>query len=386
MATQLTEQQLIDSDIEAYLRKHEEKELLRFVTVGSVDDGKSTLIGRLLYESHGVYEDQLASVKKASEHKGSAGGEIDFALITDGLRSEREQGITIDVAYRYFNTERRKFIIADTPGHVQYTRNMATGASTADVGIILIDARQGVLQQSRRHAYIASLLGIPNLLVAVNKMDLVDYSPERYEEIAEEFRGFVANLNFTNVTFIPVSALKGDNVVHNSDRTPWYQGKTILQHLETVPIEENLKSEDFYFPVQYVIRPNLDFRGFSGTIASGEIGVGEEIIVLPSGKSSRVKSIVTYDGELRSAFQDQAVTITLEDEIDISRGDVLVKPENPFHLTHRFTSHLVWMNEEGLKPGKAYWVKQASSLYQGSVSQIAYRVNMDDLSQEKPKP
>jgi sulfate adenylyltransferase large subunit len=289
MATQLTSQQLIDSDIEAYLRKHEEKELLRFVTVGSVDDGKSTLIGRLLYESHGVYEDQLASVKKASEHKGSAGGEIDFALITDGLRSEREQGITIDVAYRYFNTEKRKFIIADTPGHVQYTRNMATGASTADVGIILIDARQGILQQSRRHAYIASLLGIPNLLVAINKMDLVDYSPERYEEIAGEFQSFAASLIFTDVTFIPVSALMGDNVVHRSERTAWYQGKTILEHLETVPIQENIKAQEFYFPVQYVIRPNLDFRGFSGTIASGEIGVGEEIIVLPSGKSSRVK-------------------------------------------------------------------------------------------------
>ena len=375
----MTEDELIDSDILGYLKKHETKELLRFVTVGSVDDGKSTLIGRLLYETKGVYEDQLASVKKVSESKGNVQEGIDFSLITDGLKSEREQGITIDVAYRYFSTEKRKFIIADTPGHVQYTRNMATGASTADVAIILIDARLGVLQQSRRHAYIASLLGIRNLLVAVNKMDLQEYNRDVFKRIKDEFSGFVEFLHFENLSFIPVSALKGDNIVRKSSHTDWYEGETVLHYLETVPIEQSFKPEEFYFPVQYVIRPDLHFRGFSGTLYSGEISTGDEIIVLPSGKSSQIKSIETYDGKLDRAFCTQAVTLTLKDEIDISRGDVLVKPDNPFHMSHRLRAHLVWMHEDGLKKGRPYSIKHAGNIYQGSFKSIEYKIDMDTL-------
>ena len=341
----MTEKLITEAEVLDYLKRHEAKGLLRFVTVGSVDDGKSTLIGRLLYESKGVYEDQLASVKKATQSKGNVlEGDIDFSLITDGLKSEREQGITIDVAYRYFSTEKRKFIIADTPGHVQYTRNMATGASTADAAIILIDARLGVLQQSKRHAYILSLLGIPNLMVAVNKMDLKNYREGVFKEIKKEFAEFVKPLSFKDVNFIPVSALKGDNIVKKSKATPWYEGKTVLDYLETVKIEGSPELDSFFFPVQYVIRPNLTFRGYAGTIASGKIKPGDEILALPSAKMSRIKSIETFEGTLDNASKDQAVTLTLEDEIDISRGNVLVKPNNPFHVSHKLRAHLVWMS------------------------------------------
>ena len=378
----IKEQEWITKDVEAYLRAHEEKELLRFVTVGSVDDGKSTLIGRLLYETQGVYEDQLASVKKATEFKGSSGLDIDFALITDGLKSEREQGITIDVAYRYFTTSKRKFIIADTPGHVQYTRNMATGASTADVAIILIDARLGVLEQSRRHAFIASLLGISKLLVAVNKMDLVDFSKPRFEEIQHGFREFLTSLDFKETVFFPISALQGDNIVRPSDNTPWFSGGTILSYLETTPVQLSINGEHFYYPVQYVIRPHLNYRGFAASIASGKVAVGDEIVSLPSGKSSRIKSIDTWEGALPAAHAPLSVTLTLEDELDISRGDVIVKSQNHFHVTHHLEAELVWMHEEELKVGKPYWVKLGSSTVTAVVQSIHHRVNMQSLAQE----
>src|SRR5581483_11033164 len=295
-----------------------ERGLLRFSTAGSVDDGKSTLIGRLLYDSRGVYEDQLASVRKSAINRSS--GPIDFSLITDGLRAEREQGITIDVAYRYFATARRKFIIADTPGHEQYTRNMATGASTADLAIVLVDARKGVLPQSRRHAFIASLLGIPRAVVAVNKMDLVDFSREIFERIEADFRGFARALDFRELRFIPISALDGDNVVSASARTPWYEGPSLLDYLETAPAAEDHDAQPFRFPVQYVIRPTLDFRGYAGQVAAGVVRPGDAVTVLPSGRTSRVRSIVTYDGDLAEAFAPMSVTLTLEDELDISRG------------------------------------------------------------------
>ncbi|HEY1242820.1 MAG TPA: GTP-binding protein, partial [Bryobacteraceae bacterium] len=300
-------------------------ELLRFTTAGSVDDGKSTLIGRLLYDSKGAYEDQLASIRKVTKNQTSGG--LDLSLLTDGLRAEREQGITIDVAYRYFSTPRRKFIIADTPGHEQYTRNMATGASTADLAVILIDARAGVLPQSRRHAYIASLLGIPHLVAAVNKMDLVDFREDVFTRIRDEFSSFAEGLGAYDIQFIPMSALEGDNVVRRSDRTPWYDGPSLLEHLETVPLADPRHAEDFRFPVQYVIRPNLDFRGFAGQIASGTIRRGDPVAVLPSGRTSRIRSIVTWESELEEAFAPMSVTLCLEDEIDISRGDMLVAPD-----------------------------------------------------------
>ena len=317
------EKDLIRDDIEAYLAKYRKKELLRFVSVGSVDDGKSTLIGRILYDTGMVFEDQMAAVRAASQSE-----EPDLALLTDGLKAEREQGITIDVAYRYFATDKRKFIIADTPGHIQYTRNMVTGASTADVALILIDARHGVLQQSRRHAYIASLLGIPHLAVCVNKMDLKDYSQEVYDEICADFMEFGKTLRFKDIQFFPVSALVGDNVVSDSDSTPWYDGPNVLEYLETVPVFADRNFDDFRYPVQYVIRPDLDYRGFAAEVSSGVIAKGDEIVALPSGKTSKVKAIDTYDGELEEAFAGQSVTIRLEDEIDISRGDMIVKPGN----------------------------------------------------------
>jgi bifunctional enzyme CysN/CysC len=314
---------LIRDDIEAYLAKYRKKELLRFVSVGSVDDGKSTLIGRILYDTGMVFEDQMAAVRAASQSE-----EPDLALLTDGLKAEREQGITIDVAYRYFATDERKFIIADTPGHIQYTRNMVTGASTADVALILIDARHGVLQQSRRHAYIASLLGIPHLAVCVNKMDLKDYSQEVYDAISADFMEFGKTLRFKDIQFFPVSALVGDNVVSDSENTPWYDGPSVLGYLETVPVFADRNFDDFRYPVQYVIRPDLDYRGFAAEVSSGVIAKGDDIVALPSGKESKVKAIDTYDGELEEAFAGQSVTIRLEDEIDISRGDMIVKPGN----------------------------------------------------------
>jgi sulfate adenylyltransferase large subunit len=372
------EKDLIRDDIEAYLAKYRKKELLRFVSVGSVDDGKSTLIGRILYDTGMVFEDQMAAVRAASKDE-----EPDLALLTDGLKAEREQGITIDVAYRYFATDKRKFIIADTPGHIQYTRNMVTGASTADVALILIDARHGVLQQSRRHAYIASLLGIPHLAVCVNKMDLKDYSQEVYEEISADFMEFGKTLRFKDIQFFPISALVGDNVVSDSENTPWYDGPNVLGYLETVPVFADRNFDDFRYPVQYVIRPDLDYRGFAAEVSSGVITKGDDIVALPSGKESKVKAIDTYDGELEEAFAGQSVTIRLEDEIDISRGDMIVKPGNLPRVTRRFDAHLVWMHERPLDTEKAYLVKHTTQTVRAQIDKIHFEVDMDTL-EEKP--
>ncbi len=371
--------ELIASDIDAYLAQHEQKELMRFITCGSVDDGKSTLIGRLLYDAKMIYEDQLASIKQASAKHGTTGGDFDPALLTDGLREEREQGITIDVAYRYFSTAKRKFIIADTPGHVQYTRNMATGASTADLAVILIDARRGVLTQTKRHTFISSLLGIRHILVAINKMDLVDYSQEVFEEIRSDYQDFAARLDIPDLHFIPLSALKGDNVVDRSENMPWAQGSTLMSFLENVYIGSDRNLEDFRFPVQNVLRPHLDFRGFSGTIASGIVRKGDEILALPSRKTSRVKSIVTYDGDLEEAFSPQAVTLTLEDEIDISRGDIIVRPGNTPRVEQEFDAMIVWMDEQPLVPGKQYMFKHTTKLATGSIETLRYQVDVNTL-------
>ncbi len=371
--------ELIATDIDAYLRQHENKELLRFLTCGSVDDGKSTLIGMLLYESKMIYEDQLAAVEQASTIHGTTGGAFDPALLTDGLKAEREQGITIDVAYRYFSTAKRKFIIADCPGHEQYTRNMATGASTCDLAIILIDARQGVLTQTKRHSFIVSLLGIKHVLVAVNKMDLVDFSQDRFEEIVREYRDFATRLEMPDQHFIPISALQGDNLLEHSPRTPWYEGSTLMHHLENVHIASDRNLIDFRLPVQYVNRPHLDFRGFCGTIASGVIHQGDEVMVLPSRRKSRVKSIVTYEGELPEAFAPLAVTLTTEDEIDISRGDMIVRPDNLPTVTDKFEATIVWMSDEPLLPGKEYWVKHANKLSAGRISTLRYHIDVNTL-------
>ena len=347
-----------------------------------MDDGKSTLIGRLLYDSKGVYEDQLASVRKATRNLTTGG--LDLSLLTDGLRAEREQGITIDVAYRYFATPKRKFIIADTPGHEQYTRNMATGASTADLAIILVDARLGVLPQSKRHAYIASLLGIPHLVVAINKMDLVGFSESVFHEIQTEFTAFARQLGARDLRFIPISALEGDNVVAASTRTPWYHGPTLLTHLETVPVHHQ-NHADFRFPVQYVIRPDLDFRGFAGQIASGTIRRGDPIHVLPSGRTSQVKSIVTYDGELEDASAPMSITVCLEDEVDISRGDMLVPPGSGPHVSGQFEAITVWMNEKPLEPQRPYLLKHTSQTVRARVTAIRHRVDINTLHHE-PAP
>ncbi|MEO7033237.1 MAG: sulfate adenylyltransferase subunit CysN [Polyangiaceae bacterium] len=373
-----TEQEQISNDILGYLEQHQQKELLRFVSVGSVDDGKSTLIGRLLHDTHGIYEDQLSAVKRASNR---AGMEIDFSLFTDGLKAEREQGITIDVAYRYFSTAKRKFIIADTPGHVQYTRNMATGASTANVAIILIDARLGVLQQSRRHAYIASLLGIPHLFVGINKMDLENYSQDVFNRIREEFAAFLAPLGFKGVRFIPMSALKGDNVVHRSASMPWYDGNTLLEHLESVPIASDWNHKDFRYPVQYVLRPDLNYRGFSGAIASGVVNKGDKVMVLPSGRTSTVIAIDTFDGEKEQAFAPMSVTLRLADEIDISRGDMIVHPDNLPRVGQRFETMLVWLSERALDRQKAYLLKHTTQMVRASVEHVSYTTDLETLKQ-----
>jgi sulfate adenylyltransferase large subunit len=376
--TASAEEELIDKDILGYLKRHESKELLRFVIVGSVDDGKSTLIGRLLFELQAVYEDQLEAVRKATT---MVGVPIDFSLITDGLEAERAQGITIDVAYRYFTTEKRKFIVADTPGHTQYTRNMVTGASTADVGVILIDARLGVLEQSRRHAYIASLLGIPHLLVAVNKMDLKGYAQETYDAICTEFRAFTKQLNFKDVTFVPVSALLGENVVQRGANMPWYQGPTVLGFLETVPIAEDRNLRDFRYPVQYVLRPNLNYRAFAGQIASGMVKKGDTVMILPSGKTSRVKALDTYSGELEEAFAPQSIAIRLEDEIDCSRGDMIVLPDNRPRITRTFDAHVVWMHEHALDPKKSYFLKHTSQMTRMQVDNVHCKVDLHTLQE-----
>ncbi|VTT97071.1 adenylylsulfate kinase : Sulfate adenylyltransferase subunit 1 OS=Singulisphaera acidiphila (strain ATCC BAA-1392 / DSM 18658 / VKM B-2454 / MOB10) GN=cysN PE=3 SV=1: GTP_EFTU: GTP_EFTU_D2: APS_kinase [Gemmataceae bacterium] len=371
---------LANEDIHSYLARHQKKELLRFLTCGSVDDGKSTLIGRLLHDTKMIYEDQLAAVKRDSEKVGTTGaGEIDLALLTDGLKAEREQGITIDVAYRYFSTDRRKFIIADTPGHEQYTRNMATGASTCQLAIILIDARHGVQTQTRRHSFIVSLLGIRHVVVAINKMDLVGHSQEVFERIRAEYTGFVAKLDLPDITFIPMSALKGDNVAARSEKTPWYHGPALLDHLETVHIASDRNLADLRFPVQYVIRPNLDFRGFAGTIASGTVRTGDEVMVLPSGKRSRVKSIVTYDGDLDEAFAPQAVTLTLADEVDVSRGDMLVRPDSPPHVSSQIEAMVVWMAEQPLVPGRTYTLKHTTRQVSAEVGAFRYGVDVNTL-------
>ena len=344
---------------------------LKFITCGSVDDGKSTLSGRLLVDSKSVLQDHLAGVQRQ--------GETDLALLTDGLSAEREQGITIDVAYRYFSTESRKFIIGDSPGHEQYTRNMATGASTCQLAIILIDARHGVQTQTRRHSYIVSLLGIRHVVVAINKMDLVGHSQEVFERIKDDYTGFVAKLNLPDITFIPMSALRGDNVVSRSDAMPWYSGPPLLDHLETVHIASDRNLTDLRFPVQYVLRPNLDFRGFSGTVASGIVRKGDEVMVLPSGKLSRVKSIVTYDGELEEAFAPQAVTVTLTDEVDVSRGDMLVRPDSPPHVSSQIEAMVVWMAEQPLVPGRTYTLKHTTRQVTAEVASFRYGVDVNTL-------
>lgn len=370
---------LIASDINEYLAQHERKELLRFITCGSVDDGKSTLIGRLFFEAKMIYEDQLAAIQKDTSRYGTTGGEIDLALFTDGLEDERQQGITIDVAYRYFSTDKRKFIIADTPGHEQYTRNMATGASTADLAIILIDARHGVLTQTKRHTFIVSLLGIKHVVVAINKMDLVDYSEDVFNKIRSDYEEFAARLDLPDVHFIPLSALKGDNVVSPSPNTPWYTGTTLMNLLESVYIGSDRNLEDLRFPVQLVLRPNLNFRGFSGTLASGIVRKGDEVMALPSRKTSRVKSIVTFDGEEEEAFAPQSVTLTLEDEIDVSRGDMLVRPGNTPRVEQRFEAMVVWMAEDAMVPGKSYWFKQTTKVTPGVVQTLRYQVDVNTL-------
>ena len=369
-----------NEDIHAYLDRHQRKELLRFLTCGSVDDGKSTLIGRLLHDTKMIYEDQLAAVQRDSVKLGTTGGQIDLALLTDGLKAEREQGITIDVAYRYFSTDKRKFIIADTPGHEQYTRNMATGASTCQLAIILIDARYGVVTQTRRHSFIVSLLGIKHLVVAINKMDLVDYSQDVFNQIKTDYTGFIAKLGVSDVQFIPMSALKGDNVVSKSDATPWYQGPPLLNHLETVHIASDRNLSDLRFPVQYVIRPNLDFRGFAGTVASGIVRQGDEIMALPSGGKSTVKSIVTHDGELVEAFAGQAVTLTLQDEIDVSRGDMIVLAGNGKpHQSHQIEAMVVWMDDKPFVPGKSYWFKHTTRIISGEIAEIRHGIDVNTL-------
>lgn len=374
------QEDLIKSDILAFLDQHEQKELLRFVAVGSVDDGKSTLIGRLLHDAKGVYEDQLADAS-GTDSEGEVA--IDFARITDGLQAEREQGITIDVAYRYFSTPKRKFIIADTPGHVQYTRNMATGASTADVAIILIDARLGVLQQSRRHAFLANLVGIRHLLVCVNKMDLKDFEQGVFEEIKADFSAFADQLDFADVTYVPISALLGVNIVDQSERTPWYDGPTVIGFLETVHIAGDRNLDDFRLPVQYVLRPNLNYRGFSGQIVSGVVQKGDEIMVLPSRTTSRVKAIDIYDGELDVANAPLSVTLRLEDEIDISRGDVIVPVDNLPTVARRVEAHVVWMSETPLDPRRSYLLKHTTRYVRTDINKIDYRVNLETLEHEQ---
>ncbi len=372
---------LISEDILAYLGQHERKELLRFLTCGNVDDGKSTLIGRLLHDSKMIYEDHLEAITRDSKKVGTTGEDIDLALLVDGLQAEREQGITIDVAYRYFSTAKRKFIIADTPGHEQYTRNMATGASTCDLAIILVDARYGVQTQTRRHSFIASLLGIKHIVVAINKMDLNGFDETVFESIKADYLKFAEGIAFkpTTMAFVPMSAFKGDNVVNKSERSPWYTGQSLMEILETVEVAGDRNFTDLRFPVQYVNRPNLNFRGFAGTLASGIVHKGDEVVVLPSGKSSRVKSIVTFEGELEHAGPGQAVTLTMEDEIDISRGDLLVHADNQPQVTDAFDAMLVWMAEEPMLPGKKYDIKRATSYVPGSIASITHRVDVNTL-------
>ncbi|MDO8445081.1 MAG: sulfate adenylyltransferase subunit CysN [Deltaproteobacteria bacterium] len=379
----VNEQELIEKDILAYLKRQENKELLRLFTCGSVDDGKSTLIGRLLHDTKLIYEDQLAAIKKDSAKKGSAGDELDLSLLLDGLAAEREQGITIDVAYRYFSTEKRKFIIADTPGHEQYTRNMATGASTCDLAVILVDARYGILPQTKRHSFICALLGIKHIVVAINKMDIVNYEEEVFDKICRDYTAFSARLGIDDIHFIPISALRGDNVVTASGNMPWFKSGPLLNYLETIHIGSDRNLIDLRLPVQYVIRPDLNFRGFAGTMASGILRPGDEVVALPSGQKSRVKDIVTFDGSLEEAFPPLAVTVTLADEIDVSRGDMFARPDNTPKVGRDLEAMVVWMTEQSMVPGNKYLFKHTSNLVGGTVASLRYRVNINTLDSEE---
>lgn len=370
---------LIAKDIEAYLKVHENKDLLRFLTCGNVDDGKSTLIGRLLYDSKLIYEDQMAAIEKDSAKFNSTDEAFDLSLLVDGLQSEREQGITIDVAYRYFSTDKRKFIIADTPGHEQYTRNMVTGASTCDLAIVMIDARRGIQTQTRRHSYICALLGIKHVIVAINKMDLVGYDHETYQKIKHDYREMAKDFSIKDIRFVPISALKGDNVVATSENMDWYPGTTLMKLLETVKVAKDKNVSAFRFPVQYVNRPSSDFRGYCGTVESGIVQVGDSVTVLPSGKSSEVESIYTYDGNLRQALPGQAITITLSGEIDISRGDMLVHSDQKAIVAEKAIAHLVWMGEDSLRINKEYLFKFATKTVLGRVVKIAHKVDVNTL-------
>ena len=366
-------------DIKQFLDRDEQKDLLRFLTAGSVDDGKSTLIGRLLYDSKLLYDDQLAALERDSKRVGSVGGEIDYALLLDGLKAEREQGITIDVAYRYFATAKRKFIIADTPGHEQYTRNMVTGASTANLAVILVDARTGVITQTRRHTFIVSLLGIKHVILAVNKMDLVEYDQQVFEQICQDYRDFVTRLKIPDLHFIPLSALKGDNVVKKSANIPWYSGAPLLKMLESIYISSDRNIIDFRFPVQYVLRPDAAFRGFAGKVASGVVRPGEEIMVLPSGKRSKVKTISTFDGDLEYAFPPESITLTLEDEIDVSRGDMLVHPNNIPRTSRSFEAMLVWMDEKNMDLQNSFFIKHTTQTTRARIERLRYRTDVNSL-------
>lgn len=371
---------LIATDIEQYLRQHQHKSLLRFITCGSVDDGKSTLIGRLLYESKMLFDDQLAAIEADSKKWGTQGGEIDFALLVDGLAAEREQGITIDVAYRFFSTDRRKFIVADTPGHEQYTRNMITGASTADVAVILVDARRGILTQTRRHSYLVSLIGIRKVVLAINKMDLVDYSEKVFRALTEEYRTFAAQFGLEDVTAIPLSALRGDNIIEHSERMPWYHGSTLMGYLETVGVEESRQQDSaFRMPVQWVNRPHLDFRGFCGTVASGSIKPGDRIRVQPSGRESRIARIVTAAGDLPLAVAGQSITLTLTDEVDISRGDMISLAESPAEVADQFESTLVWMSDDAMLPGRPYLLKIGTRTLGATITEPKYKINVNTM-------
>ena len=371
---------LIAADIDAYLELHQHKSLLRFITCGSVDDGKSTLIGRLLYDSKMIFEDQLAALEADSKRVGTQGGEIDFALLVDGLAAEREQGITIDVAYRFFATEKRKFIVADTPGHEQYTRNMVTGASTADLAVILIDARKGVLTQTRRHSYLAHLIGIRNIVLAVNKMDLVDYSQTVFDTIVADYTAFAASIGIGDFTAIPISGFKGDNIAARSPNTPWFTGKSLIDHLETVELDTTLdQAKPLRMPVQWVNRPNLDFRGFAGLIAIGSVKPGDAVRVLPSGKTSAISRIVTLEGELDQAVAGQSVTLCFSDEIDCSRGDVIAAADTPPQVADQFEATIVWMDDDAMIPGRAYWLKLGTQTVSATVHAPKYTVNVNTM-------
>jgi len=381
----------IAKDIEGYLKEHENKDMLRFLTCGSVDDGKSTLIGRMLYDAKMVFDDQLAAVEGESKKYGTTGDKIDMALLVDGLQSEREQGITIDVAYRFFATEKRKFIIADTPGHEQYTRNMVTGASTADVAIILIDARKGILTQTKRHSFIVSLLGIEHVVVAINKMDLVDFSQDVFDETSKTYTELATELGIKNTYYIPVSALDGDNIVNESEKTPWYKGKTLLSLLDSMDISKEQKAEDFRFPVQYVNRPNLYFRGFCGTIVAGAVAVGDEITILPSGKTTKVKSIINagditegdFSVTCENAYAPMAVTLTTEDEIDISRGDMIVHSKSVPRVSNSLKVMLVWMDENSMELNQNYDIKRGTAVVSGSFEHINYKVDVNTFKRKQ---